>query len=1261
MGSKKSFYRLPSLVARKIFSRIKALSNININFGISRERARENTLILLPFQRHTLCCGISALVAFKGTGPEAGAIHESSLMDGNHQEEDRLSELISSVLNFNLGACISGGQSIQETYLGGEGALNALLNKVLTLKTTPVFYQLVTSRDQRERIKNQASFLAHELEKEGATTAGRLHEVDPGDAGTVLERLEALKDIQWCLSMEILKNIESMEKLSLNPLSQLEYPEIAILKQINAVLNSIDRLEVRGRDSAGISIMFTFEKGEFDKFRQEAQRAGLGEQFRARTNRPLLVNNCITIHDRLGEMDGIHHVSLAIVYKYAAAIGSLGDNVKFVRTQIKNDQILHLLIRFPSLACTISAHTRWASVGDITQANCHPVDNESTDKAVKKSGIIHVSLNGDIDNYLELKKSYESRFDPLHPDVTTDTKIIPLRIEHYLKKGNAIENAFRLALNDFEGSHAVSMHSDLAPGRLFLAQKGSGQAIFIGISPECYVTASELYGIVEETSTFIKLNGEKKGQIVILDQNSPGGTGGMTSMDYEGNPIHISDSHLQQSRITSRDIDRQHFPHYFLKEISESPLSVEKTLLNRWRPSARNGLNIVNLDESVIPGNIRLGIQNRTIQRIFFIGQGTAGVAAQGCAAIFTLYLQGARHLDIRAMKSSELSGFSMVGSESSPHAMDDHLVVAISQSGTTTDTNRAIDMIKARGAKTIAIVNRRDSDITFKTDGVLYTSTGRDIEMSVASTKAFYSQITAGALLGLQVAELAGTLSPEDIDRELQELFQLPSKMVKVLGMKDSIKASAMKHAVTKSSWATVGSGFNKTSADEIRIKLSELCYKTISSDFVEDKKHIDLSSEPLVIVCAAGTRESVLKDIVKDTAIFHAHKATPLVITDQGEERFNGYAADIFRVPMVSEQFAPVLNTLVGHLWGYYAALSIHESSGFMFRFHQEITDMITEYKNMGLDIYEVVLENAFREKIAAFYNEFTKRRRQNRFPDVLGIGTATNLTLLLKYLSGRLPVADFEIDFGKKGTPANMLDQFFETLSDAVNAMARPVDAIKHQAKTVTVGTSRIDDQEGVVDLRDKFQGVVFDEIASHGIDLSRITNRNVLVVKNLQEVISHVNGSLLYRISGLNLLGEPTTETRMDVIRKTGTLAGEHSRVETEHRLQGTKNIIVREGNVYIGKGRKDGRSILVIPVISSSPDSSVIENLLSINVAFKREEQVSLLSKIKALGGKFVRIKDIILETDHVEWDDSLLDTVPIRDLFGDSAEKIADT
>ncbi|MCG8686356.1 MAG: glutamine--fructose-6-phosphate aminotransferase, partial [Desulfobacterales bacterium] len=515
--------------------------------------------------------------------------------------------------------------------------------------------------------------------------------------------------------------------------------------------------------------------------------------------------------------------------------------------------------------------------------------------------------------------------------------------------------------------------------------------------------------------------------------------------------------------------------------------------------------------------------------------------------------------------------------------------------------------------------------------------------------TKAFYSQITAGAVLGLHLAALLKARSEEYINNQILTLNELPEKMKAILEMKEEIKSCADRLAVTKNYWATVGSGANKTSADEIRIKLSELCYKTISSDFVEDKKHIDLSSEPLIIVCAAGTRESVLGDIIKDTAIFHAHKACPIVITTEGEDRFDLYAKAVFKIPEIQEHFAPILNTLVGHIWGYYAALAMNQSSKFMYDARHKIQEFIDDFKGLGHDDYEVLLENKFREKIAEFYNQFSEKRRQGGFPAAIGLDTIANITLLLKYLSGRLPVSDFEIDFGIKGTPPNMFATFFDNMGQAINTMARPVDAIKHQAKTVTVGTSRISET---------FEGPVFDLLSEHDLQIAQLTNKNVLVIKNLQEIISTVKGALLYRITGLNLLGEVTGDTRIEVLKKTGALKNETSRVETDHRLKGTKNIIVREGNVYIGKGRKDNKSILVIPILSASPSSpNIIEFILSLNIGFKSSEEVTLLKKIKALGGKYTRLKDWILESESVSWDDKYLNLVDIETLFGSSAEK----
>jgi glucosamine--fructose-6-phosphate aminotransferase (isomerizing) len=163
---------------------------------------------------------------------------------------------------------------------------------------------------------------------------------------------------------------------------------------------------------------------------------------------------------------------------------------------------------------------------------------------------------------------------------------------------------------------------------------------------------------------------------------------------------------------------------------------------------------------------------------------------------------------------------------------------------------------------------------------------------------------------------------------------------------------------------------------------------------------------------------------------------------------------------------------------------------------------------------------------------------------------------------------------------------------------------------------------------------------------------------MVMRNLQKVISDVQGLTLYRISGLSLLGDPTDDTTIRVVKKEGTSENIASRVEQDNRLKGTKRIIVRQGNVYIGKGRKDDRSIVFIPVISESPATpNTIEFLLLLNIGFK--ETVALSDKVRALGGKYEHIKNLVQEN-SVPWEDDLLELVDTAFLFGRSAEKISE-
>jgi glucosamine--fructose-6-phosphate aminotransferase (isomerizing) len=1209
-----------------------------IYFGKNIKSIPAGAFVFFPFQDGQLNCGLTGIVAFKKEEIDTPKIP--------------LKEIESMILHLKghtYKKIRKEKADLTDKYLGGESFLKELHDHVGTVKLTSSLYTIFHETSAREKLKKVSLALEKVINGEENEYHQRLNILSFEENEIIIKRISLLKDIYWSLKEEILQNIEKIEELSSFPDGNIPFLAFTQLKSTNALFNNLDRLEVRGRDSAGISIIAIVENKGYLEFEKELTKKSLLDELSARQKERILLNRGITVN-RSGS-----NITVIFTYKIAAQVGHLGDNVKFLRKQIRDDSIFQLFITLPIMYQTIVAHTRWASVGEISEPNCHPVDNitihnnkphESSDS----TGIIHACLNGDIDNYFILKEEYEKETKRTIPDeITTDTKIIPLQIQQYCNRGLPIEESFRLAVNDFTGSHAIAMHTDIAPGKIFLAQRGSGQTIFVGLCKECYLTSSEVYGLVEETSRYIKMEGEKnvnklegknQGQIFILDQESFGGLAGINAMYYDGSPIQLTAHDIKQTEITSRDIDRQNFPHYFFKEICESPESLEKTVQNKWRISQKHGKRhslIIVEDDGIPPALVKAFQQNR-IRNILFIGQGTAGVAACGCAALLNYYLANSS-IDIAPLKASEFSGSLLKKN------LKDTLIIAITQSGTTTDTNMAVDMARQRGAYTMAIVNRRDSDITFKVDGVLYTSTGRDIEMSVASTKAYYSQIAAGGILGLKLAQLTNMRDDDFILGELERLMKLPSLMKKVLARKEEIARSAHNFAPTKKYWAVVGSGYNKIAADEIRIKLSELCYKTISSDVVEDKKHIDLSSEPLIFICAAGNKGDVINDIIKDTAIFKAHQATTIVIATEGEERFTPYADSLIYVPEIEERFSPIITTLVGHLWGYYAARAINEESRFLFDFRQEMSSYIAASIEKGLDIYQTILEKVFQEKTAKFFSYFKKRMDDRRYTTAMELNAASDLTLLLKYLSGRLPVSDFELDFGVSGTAPHMFDIFFRSIGETINDMARPIDAIKHQAKTVTVGTSRI---------WEPIEGLLFEALKNNEFDASNITNKNVLVLTNLQEIISEIKGETLYTISNLTYTGEPVENSMIEFVKTTGSSSQLVSRVHADKRLKGTKRIIVKAGNVFIGKGTIDNRSILIIPIMKKGPN---IDHLLLLNVAFKKE--IDLSKKVKALGEKFSHIKNIVEETD-LPWDDNYLNILEMEALFGNSAEKIAE-
>src|SRR6202022_745769 len=177
---------------------------------------------------------------------------------------------------------------------------------------------------------------------------------------------------------------------------------------------------------------------------------------------------------------------------------------------------------------------------------------------------------------------------------------------------------------------------------------------------------------------------------------------------------------------------------------------------------------------------------------------------------------------------------------------------------------------------------------------------------MSVASTKAFYAQVAAGFLLALALADVVGCGDRRRTHDMLTALRQLPLAMEQVVAERDPITAAAQRYAPSRRYWAVVGNGPNRIAASEIRIKLSELCYKSIACDGTEDKKHIDLSSEPLIVVCAAGLSGPNAGDVAKEIAIYRAHKAVPVVIASAGGGARFSAAAHTIEVPIVHPSLA-------------------------------------------------------------------------------------------------------------------------------------------------------------------------------------------------------------------------------------------------------------------------------------------------------------------------------------------------------------------
>ncbi|MEM1378740.1 MAG: hypothetical protein AAGG69_15270, partial [Pseudomonadota bacterium] len=449
--------------------------------------------------------------------------------------------------------------------------------------------------------------------------------------------VESVRDYAWQLSVEVGDHADGCANL-VGEQTTDRFSALNVAIPTEYVLRAIDKLEVRGRDSAGIAVQIALPHTVMDALDDE-QRAALHQRS------GLLHADHLSVFVSDGNV-------LTFMYKTADLVGRLGDNGIALRAAISSDDLLWAVAPLAVRASVLS-HTRWASHGVISVANCHPHNGSlSSDDDGKQLGAMY-ALNGDVDNHLELlDELLTGRQLAVDPAITTDAKIIPLteRLSEVSSSDDRL-NQFRTAMRRLDGSVAIGCIDPSHPGEAYLAQKGSGQGLHAARLTDGWMFASEVYGLANAARQSCNLSRSVAGGSVIhLDGESD--RPAMLTVN-DGNVAKVTFEPIQ---IFARDIYRGKFEHFLEKEINDGPSSVANTIKGRYRRE-KNGF--IAFDKLTTDIWLKLReAASQGISRIYVIGQGTAGVAAVGIAHLIekALWRDSRRRIPVEAVRSSELS-----------------------------------------------------------------------------------------------------------------------------------------------------------------------------------------------------------------------------------------------------------------------------------------------------------------------------------------------------------------------------------------------------------------------------------------------------------------------------------------------------------------------------------------------------------------------------------------------------------------------------
>lgn len=522
-------------------------------------------------------------------------------------------------------------------------------------------------------------------------------------------------------------------------------------------------------------------------------------------------------------------------------------------------------------------HTRWATHGEPSEVNAHP--------HVSDNGNVAAVHNGIIENYQELKEKLLRRGYSFYS--STDTEVAVKLVDYYYQKyGGSPVEAVRHAMVRIRGSYALAMMFRDYPEEIFVARKDS--PMILGVeNGESYI-ASDVPAILKYTRNVyyignLELACVKPGEI--------------TFYNLDGEEIE------KEPKIIEWDAEaaeKAGFEHFMMKEIHEQPKAVADTLNSVIR-EGKLDLTEIGLDDERI----------RSISQVYIVACGSAyhvGMAAQ-------YVIEDLAGIPVRVELASEFR-------YRKPLLDPDGLAVIISQSGETADSLAALRECKEKGIRTLAIVNVVGSSIAREADHVFYTLAGPEI--SVATTKAYSTQLIASYVLALQMALVRRKMSEEQCESYIKELKTLPDKIGRIIEDKERLQWFASKQANAKDIFF-IGRGIDYAISLEGSLKMKEISYIHSEAYAAGELKHGTISLiEDGTLVIGVLTQPELYEKTVSNMVECRSRGAYLMGLTTFGNYNIEDTADFTVYIPKTDPHFATSLAVIPLQLLGYYVSVN-------------------------------------------------------------------------------------------------------------------------------------------------------------------------------------------------------------------------------------------------------------------------------------------------------------------------------------------------